>query len=82
MSLQGSWKTMVCVPYCAFLVRQCQELSSLIRFIFLRLEYVRAKVSSPPPGSTDTAWWLELGVVVYIYNPRTGEVQTRGLRSA
>lgn len=31
------------------------------------------KLSSTPPGSTALAWRPELGVVVYIYNPRNGE---------
>lgn len=58
-----------------FFGRQCQGLASLICLIFLGLKHVCAKLSSPP-GSTEPAWRLELGVVVY--NTRTGEVEAGG----
>lgn len=61
MSLQESWKTRTLRASCyAFFGRQCQELSSLIRSIFLNAlncppHYL---VQKPEHGGLSWVWWF------------------------
>lgn len=70
MSLQESWKTrMLRASHYAFFWETVSR--TVITHLFYFSECT--KLSSTPPGSTALAWRPELGVVVYIYNLRTGE---------